>query len=69
MAFTHVGNDKPGLVVPIPKSKNNVSFNKNQKRHKWLEQIFQFMIESKNSTIVESDVAEWLLCHLHTSCP
>ena len=32
MSFNHIGNDKPGLVVLIPKSKNYVSFNRNEKK-------------------------------------
>ena len=69
MEFTYVGNNKPGLVVPIPKSKDYVSFNKNERRYKWIEQVFQFMMKNKNCTIEESDVAIWLLRHIHHICP
>ena len=68
MTFHYVGNNKPGLVVTVPKSKDYGNFNKNQRKYKWVEQIFGFLDQSTNSTLVESDAALWMIRHLYSSC-
>lgn len=69
MHFTYTGNDKPGIVIPIPRSKDYNSFSKSERKYNWIEQIMQFVINKKHCTVDGEDVAVWLLRHLYLSCP
>ena len=40
-----------------------------KKKHKWIDQIVDFISQLKDSTIVKSDVAPWILHHLYHTCP
>ena len=63
--YTYVQNDKPGLVIPIPRSKDYKSFSKNERIHNWIEQNLKFVMNNKHSTVEGEDVAVWLLRHLY----
>ena len=47
--FIHRGNDKPGRLVAIPKSKNYVSFDRTQRRTKWLDNVVHSISDKNNN--------------------
>ena len=69
LKFTHVGNSKPGVLVQVPKASSYNSYNRNERRSKWLDKALDFI--SKNSTNNSSvqDVTSWLLRDVHKKFP
>ena len=63
--FIHRGNDRPGLLVPIPKAKTYETFDKMERRNKWLENSLLFL----NKDNKEDDTHYWLLKHLYKKSP
>ena len=64
MSFTYVGNDKPGIVIPIPQSKDYKNFSKNEKKHNWIEQILQFVMNKNTLPLKE----KMLQCGCYSIC-
>ena len=57
--FTH-RNDRPGILIPIPRSKDLIVFQKNEKREKWMESIVEFITKYSCSKS-DFEVSTWLL--------
>ena len=68
MTFTHTGNAKPGIVIPIPISKNYTTFDKNTRKYKWLESILHF-IQTNVKKADDTYVPTWLVRHVYKSFP
>lgn len=69
MSFESVGNSKPGIVVALPRSKDFTSFNKCERRFKWLETIFNFIEDHKDHSHIDKSVPTWFICHLYSHFP
>ena len=63
--FVHRGNDRPGLLIPVPKSKNYDTFDKMQRKEKWLENALNFL----NTNDDKDDTTYWLLKHVYKNFP
>ena len=61
------GNDKPGILIPIPRAKNYTTFDKNERQQHWFESIISF-IDSHNNTS-RDDIIYWMLKHLYKKWP
>ena len=57
MNFIHRGNDRLGLLVPIPRVKNYSTFDKMTKGQNWLGQIISFL----NRENCEDETLYWML--------
>ena len=66
MTFIHRGNDRPGLLVAIPKAKNYVTFDKNERKNKWLEEIMHFIDNEKSN---HDEIWYWLLKQIYKKKP
>ena len=70
LAFHHVGNNKPAILVSIPKANNYATFEKNERKQKWLESIITFVSQNnKNTNTSPSVVCSWLLRDLYKYYP
>ena len=63
--FIHRGNDRPGLLVAIPKAKTYSTFEKMQRTENWLDQIMEFF----NNNNTTDDNFYWILCHIYKKAP
>ena len=63
--FVHRGNDRPGLLIPVPKSKNYETFDRMQRKEKWLEHALEFL----NKNFSEDVTTYWLFKHVHKKFP
>ena len=59
LEFTH-RNSKPGILVSIPNAKNYSTYEKNERREKWIESIFDFINNDESPTQV-NDACYWML--------
>ena len=69
MEFVHLGNSKPGIVVAVPRSKDYDSFNKNERRFKWLETIMEYLKFHQDSTVSKESVVTWFVCYISSKFP
>ena len=67
MRFTYAGNGKPGFLVPIPRAKNYETFERSERRDKWLDKIVGFLVECNKEKI--EDVYSWLLRYIYEKQP
>ena len=66
LCFKHAGNSKPAMLISIPKAKNYLTFEKNERREKWLGNILNFISNTCKDTEVDKDtVVSWLLKDIH----
>ena len=63
--FIHRGNDRPGLLVAIPKTKNYDVFDQMERREKWLENALNFINSNHNI----DDTLYWLLQYVYKKSP
>ena len=63
LSFTYL-NSKPEFLVPIPNAKNFTTFEKNERREKWIESCFAFI----NSDNVEK-ACYWMLKCIYKKYP
>ena len=69
MKFTYAGNGKEGFVVPIPKAKNYATYEKNERRDKWLTKIIEYLKTHSDDKCNDDDVCLWLLKDLNKHHP
>ena len=67
LEFTHRGNNRKGLLISIPRAKTYESYDKNEKRQKWLESIFCFLTSHNNFTFDEC--FQWMLKNVYKKHP
>ena len=66
LSFNYRGNDRPGLLIAVPKAKNYVTFDKNERTNKWLEEMMQFVkIDGEDS----DEIWYWLLKQIYKKKP
>ena len=58
--FTHLGNNRPGMLISIPVSKNYSTFDKIQRKRKWINSIIEFIIKTHLHNTPDQ-VSYWLL--------
>ena len=62
MSFKHTGNSKPAMLVSIPRAKNYVTYEKNERREKWLARIIKFISDTnKDDNSSDDNVVSWVL--------
>ena len=69
LRFVHVGNNKPAMLVSIPRAKNYRTYEKNERREKWLDSILKFVAKSNKDDTSPSTVCSWLLQDIHKYYP
>ena len=67
LEFTY-RNGKPGLLVPIPNAKNFITYEKNKRREKWIQSIFDF-INSEDLPTDSDDACCWMLKCIYKKRP
>ena len=67
LEFTHRGNNRKGLLISIPRAKTYESYDKNERRQKWLESIFCFLTSHNNFTF--DKCFQWMLKNVYKKHP
>ena len=68
--FYHQGNCKPGVLVSIPRAINYETYEKNERKQKWLESIINFVCNNNKKMNASPDqVCSWILRDLHKYYP